>query len=76
MERFQDCSGNSTRYCYDERQHLVAVIDVLNQSTTLEHKPDGEVVRIIHPDGTTECFTYNVHGQILSTPMARARLSG
>ena len=70
VERFQDCSGKSTRYCYDERQHLVVVIDALNQTTTLERKPNGEVVRITHPDGTTERFTYNVHGQILSTLMA------
>ena len=66
VERFQDCSGKSTWYRYDERQHLVAVTDALNQTTTLERKPDGEVTRIIHADGTTERFTYNVHGQVLS----------
>lgn len=47
-------------------QHLVAVTDALNQTTTLERKPDGEVQRISHPDGTTETFTYNVYGQVLS----------
>jgi len=66
VERFQDCSGKSTYYRYDERQHLVAVTDALNQTTTLERKPDGEVQRISHPDGTTETFTYNVYGQVLS----------
>ncbi len=66
VERFQDCSGKSTWYRYDERQYLVAVTDALNQTTTLERKPDGEVTRIIHPDGTMERFTYNVHGQVLS----------
>ena len=66
VERYQDCSGKSTYYRYDERQHLVAVTDALNQTTTLERKPDGEVVRIIHPDGTKESFSYNVYGQVLS----------
>ncbi|NQD57606.1 RHS repeat protein, partial [Pseudomonas sp. CM25] len=50
VERYQDCSGKSTWYRYDERQHLVAVTDALNQTTTLERKPDGEVLRINHPD--------------------------
>ncbi|MFJ4353090.1 RHS repeat-associated core domain-containing protein [Pseudomonas sp. NPDC089428] len=66
VERYQDCSGKSTYYRYDERQHLVAVTDALNQTTTLERKPDGEVLRIIHPDGTKETFSYNVYGQVLS----------
>ena len=66
VERYQDCSGKSTWYRYDERQHLVAVTDALNQTTTLERKPDGEVLRISHPDGTAESFTYNVYGQVLS----------
>ncbi|WIV21724.1 RHS repeat-associated core domain-containing protein [Pseudomonas sp. M2(2023)] len=66
VERYQDCSGKSTWYRYDERQHLVAVTDALNQTTTLERKPDGEVLRISHPDGTAETFTYNVYGQVIS----------
>ncbi|UBM24394.1 DUF6531 domain-containing protein [Pseudomonas sp. p1(2021b)] len=66
VERYQDCSGKSTYYRYDERQHLVAVTDALNQTTTLERKPDGEVLKITHPDGTSETFTYNVYGQVLS----------
>ncbi len=66
VERYQDCSGKSTCYRYDDRQHLVAVIDALNQTTTLERKPDGEVLRISHPDGTAETFTYNVYGQVIS----------
>ncbi len=66
VERYQDCSGKSTYYRYDERQHLVAVTDALNQTTTLERKPDGEVLRISHPDGTAETFTYNVYGQVIS----------
>ena len=66
VERYQDCSGKSTYYRYDERHHLVAVTDALNQTTTLERKPDGEVLRIHHPDGTVESFTYNVYGQVLS----------
>ncbi|WP_054905676.1 DUF6531 domain-containing protein [Pseudomonas sp. NBRC 111144] len=65
VERFEDCSGKSTYYRYDERQHLVAVTDALNQTTTLERKPDGEVLRINHPDGTAETFTYNTLGQVL-----------
>ena len=47
-------------------QHLVVATDALNQTTTLERKPDGEVLRISHPDGTTETFTYNAYGQVLS----------
>ena len=66
VERYQDCSGKSTYYRYDDRQHLVAVTDALDQTTTLERKPDGEVLRIHHPDGTSESFTYNVYGQVLS----------
>ncbi|MFJ1337603.1 RHS repeat-associated core domain-containing protein [Pseudomonas caricapapayae] len=66
VERYQDCSGKSTCYRYDERQYLVAVTDALQQTTTLERKPDGEVLRINHPDGTAENFTYNVYGQVLS----------
>nr|WP_268796877.1 RHS repeat-associated core domain-containing protein [Pseudomonas sp. BSw22131] len=66
VERFQDCSGKSTYYRYDQRQHLVAVTDALNQTTTLERKPDGEVLRIDHPDGTAESFTYNGLGQVLT----------
>jgi len=38
VECFQDCSGKNTYYRYDERQHLVAVTDALNQTTTLERK--------------------------------------
>ncbi len=64
MQRFQDCSGKSTYYRYDERHHLVAVTDALNTTTTLERKPDGEVLRINHPDGTHETFTYNELGQV------------
>ncbi|NWC93003.1 RHS repeat protein [Pseudomonas sp. IPO3778] len=66
VERFQDCSGKSTYYRYDQRQHLVAVTDALKQTTTLERKPDGEVLRIDHPDGTAESFTYNALGQVLT----------
>ncbi|MGF6393561.1 RHS repeat-associated core domain-containing protein [Pseudomonas plecoglossicida] len=66
VERFEDCSGKSTYYRYDERQHLVAVTDALNNTTTLERKPDGEVLRIQHPDGTAERFTYNTLGQVLT----------
>jgi len=32
----------------------------------LERKPDGEVLRIHHPDGSAESFTYNALGQVLS----------
>ncbi|EPJ8758876.1 DUF6531 domain-containing protein, partial [Pseudomonas putida] len=66
VERFDDCSGKSTRYRYDDRQHLIAVTDALSQTTSLERKPDGEVLRINHPDGTAETFTYNTLGQVLS----------
>ncbi len=37
--------------------------DALNQTTSLE--PDGGL-RISHPDGTQEIFTYNAFGQVLS----------
>jgi RHS repeat-associated protein len=66
VERFQDCSGKSTFYTYDDRAHLIAVTDALNQTTRLERKPDGEVLRIDHPDGTAESFTYNALGQVLT----------
>ncbi|MFJ3485590.1 RHS repeat-associated core domain-containing protein [Pseudomonas sp. NPDC090202] len=66
VERFQDCSGKSTFYRYDDRAHLIAVTDALNQTTKLERKPDGEVLRIEHPDGTAESFTYNALGQVLT----------
>jgi YD repeat-containing protein len=66
VERFQDCSGKNTHYRFDERHHLIAVTDALNQTTTLERKPDGEVLRIQHPDGSAESFTYNALGQVLT----------
>ncbi|WP_440060839.1 PAAR domain-containing protein [Pseudomonas syringae] len=66
VERFQDCSGKSTHYRYDERHQLIAVTDALNNTTTLERKPGGEVLRIDHPDGSGERFTYNAHGQVLT----------
>jgi YD repeat-containing protein len=66
VERFQDCSGKNTHYRFDERHHLIAVTDALNQTTTLERKPDGEVLRIQHPDGSAESFTYNALGQVLA----------
>ena len=66
VERFQDCSGKNTSYRFDERHHLVAVTDALGQTTTLERKPDGEVLRIHHPDGSAESFTYNALGQVLT----------
>jgi len=37
-----------------------------SQTTTLERMPDGEVLRITHPDGTKETFSYNAYGQVLS----------
>jgi YD repeat-containing protein len=49
VERFQD-SGKNTHYRFDDRHHLIAVTDALNQTTTLERKPDGEVLRIQHPE--------------------------
>nr|WP_314576899.1 RHS repeat domain-containing protein [uncultured Pseudomonas sp.] len=66
VERFQNCSGESTSYTYDDRAHLIAVTDALNQTTRLERKPDGEVLRINHPDGTAESFTYNALGPVLT----------
>ncbi|WP_347881571.1 hypothetical protein [Pseudomonas sp. GD03842] len=42
VERFQDCSGKSTFYRYDDRAQLIAVTDALDQTTQLERKPDGE----------------------------------
>ncbi|WDY57004.1 RHS repeat-associated core domain-containing protein [Pseudomonas sp. PSKL.D1] len=66
VERFEDCSGKRTHYQYDDRHHLVAVTDALNHTTTLQRKPDGEVLRIDHPDGTAEAFTYNALGQVLT----------
>ncbi|WP_122760804.1 PAAR domain-containing protein, partial [Pseudomonas viridiflava] len=66
VERFQDCSGKTTYYRYDERHQLIAVTDALNNTTTLERKPGGEVLRIDHPDGSGERFTYNAHGQVLT----------
>ncbi|MCF4987674.1 hypothetical protein GIW63_26955, partial [Pseudomonas syringae] len=49
-----------------EFDHLFTVTDALNNTTTLERKPDGEVLRINHPDGTSETFTYNELGQVLT----------
>ncbi|MCY1448343.1 hypothetical protein D9M71_650030 [compost metagenome] len=46
--------------------HLVAVTDALNQTTSLERKPDGEALYIKHPDGTAETFIYNTLGQVLT----------
>jgi YD repeat-containing protein len=66
VERFQDCSGKTTTYRFDERQHLVALTDASGQTTTLERKPDGEVLRIQHLDGSAESFTYNALGQVLT----------
>ncbi|MBG6128314.1 RHS repeat-associated protein [Pseudomonas sp. BG2dil] len=66
VERYQDCSGKNTYYRYDDRQHLVAVTDALHQTTMLERKPDGEVIKVTHPDGTSETFTYNPYGQVLT----------
>ena len=71
-ERYQDCSGKSTYYRYGERQHLVSVTDALNQTTTLERKPDGEVLRITRmaprkPSATTSTVRCS------ATPTARAR---
>ena len=72
VERYQDCSGKSTYYRYGERQHLVSVTDALNQTTTLERKPDGEVLRITRmaprkPSATTSTVRCS------ATPTARAR---
>ncbi|AVB17131.1 hypothetical protein BKM09_011865 [Pseudomonas amygdali pv. morsprunorum] len=63
--RFQDCSGNDTHYRYDYRGHLIALTEALNNTTTLERKPHGEVLRINHPDGSVEPITYNTLGQPL-----------
>ncbi len=62
VERFQNCSGKSTSYRYDDRYHLVAITNALNQTTALTRKPNGEVLHIEHPDGSTERFTYNAFG--------------
>ncbi|PWU28857.1 type IV secretion protein Rhs, partial [Pseudomonas sp. RW407] len=51
VERYQDCSGQQTRYAYDDRQHLVAITDALGQTTRLQRKPNGEVLVIEHADG-------------------------
>ncbi len=64
----------NTTYRFDERQHLVAVTDALGQTTTLERKPDGEVLRINHPDGSAESFTYNALGQVLTHTDGKGQL--
>ena len=66
VERFQDCSGKSTFYRYDDRYHLVAITNALNQTTALTRKPNGEVLHIEHPDGSKERFTYNALGQVMT----------
>jgi len=74
VERYQDCSGKSTYYRYDERQHLVAVTDALNQTTSLERKPDGQVISDMERDDLhrevyrtqgklTSCFGYDAMGR-------------
>ncbi|GKS06013.1 hypothetical protein PSTH1771_13375 [Pseudomonas syringae pv. theae] len=45
---------------------MASSTDALNNTTTLERKPGGEVLRIDHPDGSRERFTYNAHGQVLT----------
>ncbi|WP_275629645.1 RHS repeat-associated core domain-containing protein [Pseudomonas sp. 273] len=65
VERYQDCSGQQTRYAYDDRQHLVAITDALGQTTRLQRKPNGEVLAIEHADGSREAFSYNALGQLL-----------
>jgi len=54
------------QYRYDAKSKLIAVTDALNQTTTLERKPDGKVLRIHHPDGSAESFTYNALYQVLT----------
>ncbi|WP_084596242.1 RHS repeat-associated core domain-containing protein [Pseudomonas massiliensis] len=66
LERFQDCSGKVTTYRYDERHHLAAVTDALGNTTEFERQPAGEILRIRHPDGTQDAFTYNPLGQVLT----------
>ncbi|KPW33203.1 Rhs family protein, partial [Pseudomonas syringae pv. apii] len=75
VERFQDCSGKSTHYRYDERHQLIAVTGALNNTTTLERKPGGEVLRIDHPDGSRERFTYNAHGQVLTHTNGKGQIT-
>ncbi|KPW47888.1 Rhs family protein, partial [Pseudomonas syringae pv. antirrhini] len=73
--RFQDCSGKDTHYRYDDRGHLIAVTDALNTTTTLERKPDGEVLRINHPDGSVESFAYNALGQVVSHTNGKGQIT-
>lgn len=66
LPRFQHCSGKNTHYRFEERHHLIAVTDALNQTTTLQRKPDGEVMHIQHLHGSAESFTYNALDQVLT----------
>jgi uncharacterized repeat protein (TIGR02543 family) len=44
----------------------VAVTDALQQTTTLERKPDAEVLRINHPDGSSDNFTYTATWSVMT----------
>ncbi|WP_192558754.1 hypothetical protein [Pseudomonas allokribbensis] len=64
LEQYQDCTDNRSQYAYDERLHLVSIKDVLERTTRLTRKPDGEPLHIEHPDGSHD--TYKALGQLLS----------
>ncbi|WP_017710603.1 RHS repeat domain-containing protein, partial [Pseudomonas syringae] len=44
-------------------------------TTTLERKPDGEVLRINHPDGSIESFAYNALGQVVSHTNGKGQIT-
>ncbi|MCX2890615.1 DUF6531 domain-containing protein [Pseudomonas sp. DCB_BI] len=62
----QDCSGQRTRYDYDERLHLVGITDALEQTLRLIRQPGGEILRIEQPDGSCDVYGYNALGQVTS----------
>ncbi|PWB29087.1 type IV secretion protein Rhs, partial [Pseudomonas sp. SDI] len=66
LEKYQDCSGQQTRYGYDQRLHLVSVTDALNHTTTITRRPSGEVLRLQGPVLRDERYSYNALGQVLS----------
>lgn len=61
-----NADGKITTYSYDQRNRLIGVTTALNETTSYEYLPVGQLSKIIDPKGRETIFTYSAAGNLIS----------